>query len=113
MQSNEQMSKYQKTLHNDFIMLLILEIIMIIYSLTSQEGVINIFNIIYSVLSIIGFVLTLNNSKFSWIIGIVIGIAMMLSIMTFDIIDALLGLFVIIHSIMCLIEIKKTNKKAT
>ena len=106
-QSDEEMTKAQKTLHNDFLLLFFLELIILAYTLTAGDKNINIFNVVYLVLTIIGFGLTFSNSKNSWIVGIIIGLSMMLSIISFDIIDAVLGLFIVIHSIMCIIEIKK------
>lgn len=104
-------SKSQKTLRNDFIVLFILELLLV--GMTISEGNFNIFNAIFAVLALLEIYLTSTNSKFSWIVGIIFGIGMISTIIIKDIIDALLGIFVLIHSIICLIKSKKNNKKTT
>ena len=56
------------------------------------------FSIGFAVFLFIGYNLAKNGSKSAGTIGIIVGILMMLTIITGDIIDFLLGLFVVIHS---------------
>lgn len=106
----EDISKAQKTLRNDFFLLFAIEVISIVYVLTSKEPNLNILTIVYTLLTLLGIFLTTCYPKYSWIVGMIIGLAMILSILDRDIIDAILGLFVVIHSFICLIENFKKKK---
>ncbi|MCI6931549.1 MAG: hypothetical protein MR765_00190 [Tenericutes bacterium] len=88
--------KAQKNLKNDMIGLFFLELIILVFSI--YTGNINIFSIGFAVFLFIGYNLAKNGSKSAGTIGIIVGILMMLTIITGDIIDFLLGLFVIMHS---------------
>lgn len=88
--------KAKKNLKNDMLVLSILELIIIIYSIIS--GNINYFSFIFAALLFSGFILSKNGSKSAGTVGIVVGIWMMLTLLLGDIIDFLLGLFVVIHS---------------
>lgn len=88
--------KAQKNLKNDMIVLFILELIILGFSIYS--GNMNIFSIGFAIFLFIGYFLAKNGSKSAGTIGIIVGILMMLTIITGDIIDFLLGLFVVLHS---------------
>lgn len=88
--------KAQKNLKNDMIVLFVLELIILGFSIYTEN--INIFSIGFAVFLFIWYILAKNGSKSAGIIGIIVGILMMLTIITDDIIDFLLGLFVIMHS---------------
>lgn len=88
--------KAQRNLKNDMIVLFVLELIILVFSICT--GNINIFSIGFAVFLFIGYSLAKNCSKSAGTIGIIVGILMMLTIITGDIIDFLLGLFVVMHS---------------
>ena len=88
--------KAQKNLKNDMIVLFVLELI--ILGLSIYTGNINIFSIGFAVFLFIGYILAKNGSKSAGTLGIIVGILMMLTIITGDIIDFLFGLFVVMHS---------------
>ncbi len=89
--------KAQKNLENDMLVLFIIELI--ICGLSIYVDVLDIFSIVLAFFLFIGFILSKHGSKSAGIIGITVGIFMMLTIIIGDIIDFLLGLFVVMHSI--------------
>ncbi|MEG2848553.1 MAG: hypothetical protein RR904_07345 [Bacilli bacterium] len=88
--------KVQKNLKNDMIVLFILELIILGFSI--YFGNMSIFALVFAVFLFLGFFLAKSGSKTAGTIGVIIGILMMLTIITGNIIDFLLGLFVILHS---------------
>lgn len=88
--------KAQKNLKNDMIVLFVLELIILGFSI--YNGNINFFSIAFAVFLFLGYILSKNGSKSAGTIGIIFGILMMLTIIAGDIIDFLLGLFVVMHS---------------
>ncbi len=89
--------KSKKNLKNDMLVLFIFEIIILVASIIVKEY--NSFTIIFSLLFFIGFLKAKDGKKIAGTIGIITGILMMLTIFTLDLIDVLLGLFVLLHSI--------------
>lgn len=88
--------KAQKNLKNDIIVLFVLELIFLGFSINT--GNINIFPIGFAVFLFIGYLCAKSGSKSAGTIGIIVGILMMFTIITSDIADFLLGLFVVMHS---------------
>ncbi len=88
--------KAQKNLKNDMIVLFVLELIILGFSIYTSN--INVFSIGFAVFLFIGYLLAKSGSKSAGTIGIIVDILMMLTIITGDIIDFLLGLFVVMHS---------------
>ena len=88
--------KAQKNLKNDMLILFILELIILV--LTILTNAFNFFTIIFAILLFVGYIYAKKGEKVAGTIGIIVGSLMMLTILTFDIVDFLLGLFVVIHS---------------
>ncbi len=88
--------KAQKNLKNDMLVLFILELIIFFFSLTTKA---NFFTLVYAAILFIGYTEAKKGTKNAGIIGIIIGILMMFTILSADIIDFLLGLFILMHSI--------------
>lgn len=88
--------KAQKNLKNDMLVLLILDLIIFFFSLINK---VNFFSLVYAVILFIGYNEAKKGNKNAGIIGIIIGILMMLTILSADILDFLLGLFVLMHSV--------------
>lgn len=89
--------KAQKNLKGDMIGLFILELIILVLSIIIKEF--NFFTIIIAALLFLGYIFAKMGTKTAGIIGIFIGIMMMLTILAGDIIDCLLGVYVLIHSL--------------
>ena len=89
--------KAQKNLKNDMFILFILELIIHIFSLITD--IFNFWTIVLSLVFAMGYIFAIKGKKIAGIIGIVVGILMMLTILFGDIIDFVLGLFVLIHSV--------------
>lgn len=89
------------------LILFILELIILVYSLATNAF--NIFAVIFAVTLFIGYTYAKKGTKAAGTIGIVVGILMMLTILSMDIIDFLLGLFILLHSVKYnkLVEKKK------
>ena len=85
--------KAQKNLKNDMLVLFILDLIIFFFSLINK---VNFFSLVYAVILFIGYNEAKKGNKNA---GIIIGILMMLTILSADILDFLLGLFVLIHSV--------------
>ncbi len=86
----------QKNLKNDLLFLSILELIILGFSFF--KGYINVFSLGFAIFLFLGFFLAKNGSKVVGTIGIIVGILMVLTILKGDIIDFLLGLFIVLHS---------------
>lgn len=93
----KEFEKAQKNLKNDMLVLFILELIILVFSLINRSF--NFFTLIFAVLLIIGYIYAKKGEKAAGTIGIIVGILMMLTILTVDIIDFVLGLFVLLHSL--------------
>ena len=78
------------------IVLLILELIIFVFSLINNSF--NYYTVIFLILSFVGYYLANKGVKVAGTVGIVVGILMMLTILKADIVDFVLGLFVVIHS---------------
>ncbi len=89
--------KIQKNLKNDMIVLFVLELLLFGYTLS--KGNFNFMPLIYAVFLLLAYFQANKGEKIAGIIGIIVAILMMLSIVFFDLIDFLLGLFVLIHSL--------------
>lgn len=89
--------KAQKNLKNDMFVLFILEVFL--FGLSLLVGETSIFAIGFAVLLSVGYNLARKGSQSAGIIGIIVGVLMMITIVTGDIIDFLLGLFVLMHSL--------------
>lgn len=103
------LSSGNKLLRNDMIVIGIIEAIFIIYTIIKNE-----FSFIPLIaLALIGgcLFLAIKNNKYTGFLGLVIGIGMILTILTGDIINCLLGIFITIHSIYSIITNKKKLKK--
>ena len=103
--------KAQKNLKNDMLVLFILEIIIFAFPLFGsnyniQNNYQNIFSLIFSILLFVGYNFAKKGSKNASTIGIIVGIFMMLTILYLDVIDFMLGLFVLIHSLKYKKELK-------
>lgn len=79
------------------LVLLILELIILVFSLINRSF--SFFTLIFAVLLIIGYIYAKKGEKVAGTIGIIVGILMMLTILTVDVIDFVLGLFVLLHSL--------------
>ncbi len=88
--------KAQKNLKNDMLVLLILHLIIFFFTLINKA---DFFSLVYAVILFIGYNEAKKGNKNAGIIGIILGILMMLTILSADILDFLLGLFVLIHSV--------------
>lgn len=88
--------KAQKNLKNDMIVLFILELIIFVFSIVNNAF--NFFAIIFALFLLACYIFAKKGTKAAGTIGIVVGILMMLTILTGDIIDFLLGLFVVMHA---------------
>lgn len=88
--------KAQKNLKNDMLVLFILELIFFVFSILSSSF--NFPTVIFAILLFVGYNYAKKGVKTAGTIGIIVGILMMLTILSADIIDFLLGLFVVLHS---------------
>ncbi|MBQ4263699.1 MAG: hypothetical protein IJB83_05635 [Bacilli bacterium] len=93
----KEFEKAQKNLKNDMLVLFILELIILVFSLINRSF--SFFTLIFAVLLIIGYIYANKGEKVAGTIGIIVGILMMLTILTVDVIDFVLGLFVLLHSL--------------
>ena len=100
--------KAQKNLKNDMLVLFILDLIIFFFTLINK---VNFFSLVYAVILFIGYNKAKKGNKNAGIIGIIIGILMMLTILSADILDFLLGLFILIHSIKYIEIIDKKSLK--
>ena len=100
--------KAQKNLKNDMLVLFILDLIIFFFSLINKA---NFFSLVYAVILFIGYNEAKKGNKNAGIIGIIIGILMMLTILSADILDFLLGLFVLMHSVKYIEIIDKKSLK--
>ena len=89
--------KMRNNLKNDMIVLFILELIISVFSIIANNF--SVFSIIFAILLFVGYTFAKKGTKTAGTIGIIVGILMMLTILTRNIIDFLLGLFVVIHSL--------------
>lgn len=89
-------AKVQKTLKNDMLLLSILEIIIVIFAITQNS--LNIPTIVFAASLFAGYFLAKSGKAAAGTIGIIVGILMALTIIGGDIIDFLLGIFLIKHS---------------
>ena len=91
--------KIIKNLQNDFLVLAILEFIIALLSvLFLKSNIISVVpNIIFGVVMLLGYNMAGQRKKEAGTIGIVIGILMVLTILKHDIVDCLLGVFLISH----------------
>ncbi len=87
----------KKKLKEDMLLLAILELIFLFLTLASNKF--NFFCIIYAVVLFLGYTYAKKGKRAAGIIGVIIGVLMMISIISSDIIDFLLGLFVLLHSL--------------
>jgi len=95
------MSKEQKNLKNDMLLLAIIYLVVTAFYLitTRSINVVIIKFIIYIISLFFGYMKAKNNEKVAGTIGLVIGILMMISILSLSLLDFLLGLFLFIHSL--------------
>ena len=93
---NEDFKKIQKQLINDLLILGILSLISAVYYLIAK---LNFMNIIFTTLLFMGLYNAKKGNQIAGKIGIVSGVLMMLTILNFDIIDFILGFFVLKRSI--------------
>ena len=84
--------KAQKNLKNDMLLLGILTVIMAVFKFNT------IFNAVYAILLFAGYFQAKKGTKAAGTIGYITGILMLIAIVQGNIIDALLGIFVISHS---------------
>ena len=95
-----------KNLKNDMLVLFILDLIIFFFSLINKA---NFFSLVYAMILFIGYNEAKKGNKNAGIIGIIIGILMMLTILFADILDFLLGLFVLMHSVKYIEIIDKNH----
>ena len=88
--------KAKKNLKNDMLILFILELLIVSFSL--YKGNTNYFSIGFTILLLLGYFLAKNGSKAAGIIGVIVGILMAIAILNGDLVDALLGIFILFHS---------------
>lgn len=109
-QKPDKLAKATKNIKNDLIIITILEVFVIGYTLSNPKIEINIFSIVFLCLSIVGLYFAVDGKKPAAYIAMVIGLFMMLTIIVLDIIDFVLGLFMVLHCINYLIQNKKKQK---
>ena len=90
--------KAQKNLKNDMLILFILELLVFVFSIFSSLFNLTFTSVIFAILLFVGYNYAKKGEKKAGTIGIVVGILMMLTIIGADILDFLLGLFVVLHS---------------
>ena len=90
-------SKAQKNVKNDMLILGIIQVIIVILSLVSDNFTIQ--NVLFAGALIAGYDSACKGTKTAGTIGIIVGILMILTILLGDIIDCLLGIFVLSHSL--------------
>lgn len=90
-------AKAVKTLKNDIMVLIVVSILLIVLYYFSK-GEFLIFNFIYLIFLLFEYNLVKKEEKIAGNIGIIIGVLMMLSIINYDLLDFLLGLFLFMHS---------------
>ncbi len=93
---SEDFKKLQKQLINDFLVLGILSLISAIYYLVTKSS---FFNIIYTILLFVGFYYAKKGNNIAGKIGVITGILLLLTIINLDIIDFILGIFILNRSI--------------
>ena len=91
-------NKIIKNLKNDFLFLFILEILMLVFSLVTKNKLLTISIGIYCIALFVGYFSARQMKKSAGVIGIIVGILMMTAIITGDIIDFILGIFLLVHS---------------
>ena len=89
--------KAQKNLKNDMLALFVLELIIFIFLIINNSF--NFLALIFAIMLFVGYLFAKKGQKTAGIIGIIVGILMMTTILSGDLIDFLLGLFVLIHSV--------------
>lgn len=93
--------KAQKNLQNDMIVLGILELLIFAGSIFLRQYISTIMtftSIGFAIVLLIGYDFAKKGKKSAGTIGMIVGVLMMLTIISGDIIDFLIGLFVVIHS---------------
>ena len=90
--------KAQKDLKNDMLVLFILELLFFVFSIFSSSISLTFTSVIFAILLFVGYNYAKKGEKKAGTIGMVVGILMMLTIISADILDFLLGLFVVLHS---------------
>lgn len=95
----EDVEKIRKNLQSDMIVLFILELIILVFNVVNFSIVGIIASAVIAILLMTGYQKAKNREESAWVIGVVVGILMMLTILLGDIIDFLLGLFVLTHSL--------------
>ena len=95
----ENVEKIRKNLQSDMIVLFVLELIILIFNVVSFNVIGIIASAVIAILLMVGYQKAKNHEESAWGIGVVVGIFMMLTILLGDIIDFLLGLFVLLHSL--------------
>jgi len=90
-------SKAQKNLKNDMLFLGIIQVIIIVLSLIG--GSFSISNVLFAGALIAGYNSAIDGTKTAGTIGLIVGILMILTILLGDIIDCLLGIFLLSHSL--------------
>lgn len=93
------MEKSQKNLKNDMLFLFVIELILLVFNFFKSGVIAAIINLIFAALMYVGYVKAKEGQKVAGIIGMVTGILMMLTILNYDLLDFLLGLLVLIHSL--------------
>ena len=91
--------KIIKNLKNDFLFLAIIQIIILAISLFVDNSILTISSIVYGILLLVGYSSAKNIKKSAGSIGIFVGILMILTILTGNIIDLILGIFLVSHSV--------------
>lgn len=95
----ENMEKVRKNLQSDMIVLFVLELIILGFNVLNFSITGIIASAVIAILLMAGYQKAKNREESAWVIGVVVGVLMMFTILLGDIIDFLLGLFVLIHSL--------------
>ena len=88
--------KAKKNLKNDMLILFILELLIVSFSFYKEN--INYFGICFTIFLFLGYFLARSGSKAAGIVGMAVGILMTITILNGDLVDALLGIFIVFHS---------------
>lgn len=95
----KEFKKIAKILTNDFIVLAILEVILFILKIMKGTPIQVAISVIIFIAMVVGSNLASDGKQSAGIMGMIFAILMILTIFTGDIIDCILGVFLLIHSI--------------
>lgn len=107
-QSPKTNKKKSNLLANDFLVLMFWSLAVTIFVTVYDFNIVNFCHYVAIILlHIIGYKLAVNNKRIAGLIGIIVAICMILTILENDIIDMLIGIFILMHSIIYLVKFEK------